>query len=233
MIICVAAACKALDDFSYAAEHFDVLHKWAEYLDANGLDPDDQLCTDDFAGHLAHNCNLSVKAIIALACFGLICDRTGLADGKPYTAIAVKYAAEWKRKAFAGDHYKLVFDMDDTWSIKYNMMWDKLLGLNVFDDDIIKTETEHYKKQIIKYGLPLDSRSDETKTDWQFWVAAMSEDAEFENMIIDSVCNMLSDTKDRVPFTDWYSCTDAVQCGFQNRSVQGGLYANLLKRKKL
>lgn len=233
MIICITAACSALNDYCYAANHFDVLAKWADYLESNGLDPEDQLCTDDFAGHLAHNCNLSVKAIIALACFGRLCDKTGLGDGKHYINLAQKYAADWKKEAFAFDHYKLVFDKDKTWSMKYNMVWDKLLGLNVFDEDIIKTETEYYKKKVTKYGLPLDSRSDETKSDWQFWISAMSDDSEFETMIIDGVYAMLADTKDKVPFTDWYSTSDAKQCGFQNRTVQGGLFINILARKNI
>ena len=40
-------------------------------------------------------------------------------------------------------------------------------------------------------------------------------------------------SKSRVPMTDWYSTVTAQQVGFQNRSVQGGLFIKLLEAKGL
>ena len=57
---------------AYAREHWDVMTTWADYLCEYGLDPENQLCTDDFAGHLAHNCNLSLKAIMGIAGYSRI-----------------------------------------------------------------------------------------------------------------------------------------------------------------
>ena len=57
MLLLVAALCKARGSSAYAATHWELLTQWAEFLLDGGLDPDNQLCTDDFAGHLAHNVN--------------------------------------------------------------------------------------------------------------------------------------------------------------------------------
>ena len=66
--------------------------RWAEYLKEKGLDPENQLCTDDFAGHLAHNVNLSAKAILALGAYAKLCDMSGKTDdASAYGKLAEQY----------------------------------------------------------------------------------------------------------------------------------------------
>ncbi len=226
MLLCVAALCKKKGNTEYAEKHFDILNQWAEYLVKYGYNPENQLCTDDFAGHLAHNCNLSVKAIMGMAAWGMLLKMMGKDD--KYTEIAKKYAAQWKIDAKENDHYRLAFDKEDSWSIKYNLVWDKLFGLGIFDEDIFETEVNYYKTKVNEYGLPLDCRSLYTKSDWQMWSTVLINDKEYTDMIVSAMLKMLEETSDRVPFTDWYYTHDANQVGFQNRTVQGGLFINML-----
>lgn len=228
MIICTAAVCYFKQDYSYAKQHFALLLQWAEYLKDHGLDPENQLCTDDFAGHLAHNCNLSAKAIMGLACFGMIAKELGDDRWTEYSSIAKSYAKQWKEKAFDGDHYRLAFDQPNTWSMKYNMIWDKIFHLNLFDLDIFETEISYYMTKLNSYGLPLDSRSDYTKTDWEMWTLCMTDRQDYREKIIHKMWRFLQDTPDRVPFGDWIYTSRPDQIHFQNRTVQGGLFAPLL-----
>ncbi len=229
MILCIAALCRARNDASYAKQHFDVLKKWADYLMQYGYDPENQLCTDDFAGHLAHNCNLSVKAIMGIAAWGMILGMLGDdEESKRYTEAARDMAKRWKNDALDKDHYRLAFDKEDSWSIKYNLVWDKLFGCDIFDKDVFETEVAYYKNKINEYGLPLDCRSDYTKSDWQMWSTVLTDDSDYRDKIISAMLKMLAETADKVPFTDWYYTSTAVQVGFQNRTVQGGLFINLL-----
>lgn len=231
MLLCVAALCKAKGSANYAEEHFDILEQWANYLTEYGFDPENQLCTDDFAGHLAHNCNLSVKAILGIAAWGMLLNMMNKENGEKYLDIARNFAGQWKALAYDGNHYRLAFDRENTWSIKYNLVWDKLLDLNIFDRDIFEDEVKYYKTKVNKYGLPLDGRSVYSKTDWQLWSTALTFDSEYDEIIISSLLRMLADTNDRVPFTDWYYSDTAIQREFQNRSVQGGLFIKLLQYK--
>ena len=100
------------------------------------MDPGNQLSTDDFAGHLAHNANLSIKAILALGGYSVLADMTG---GKRrrlrYRQLAQDMAASGSEMAQDGDHYRLAFDKPGTWSQKYNLVWDRILGLNVSGKD--------------------------------------------------------------------------------------------------
>src|SRR5690606_4494812 len=51
-LILMGAVAKVEGHARFAEEYWDVLTEWAEYLKSKGFDPENQLCTDDFAGHL-------------------------------------------------------------------------------------------------------------------------------------------------------------------------------------
>ncbi len=69
-----------------------------------GQDPENQLCTDDFAGHWAHNANLSVKAILGVAGYSEMAHMLGLYDvAEKYAGIAKKMAVKWEEMANEGE----------------------------------------------------------------------------------------------------------------------------------
>ncbi len=230
MLIMAAAVSLYEGNAEFAREHWALLTRWAEYLKEHGMDPDNQLCTDDFAGHLAHNANLSIKAIIGLGGYSILCSMLGEPEGEVYLALAKEMAGRWAEMAGAGDHYKLTFDSaPDTWSLKYNLVWDRLFGLHLFPEDIAEDEVRHYIAAQNKYGTPLDSRSSYTKADWLVWSAAMANTKEEFAQIVEPLWHFLNETPSRVPFTDWYDTISGKQIGFQNRSVVGGLFLPLLR----
>lgn len=134
-ILCVYAVCHYKKDNSYFIKHKQKLEKWIKYLIDFGLDPANQLCTDDFAGHLAHNCNLSVKAIMGIMAYGKLLEGIGDENAVKYIQTAKEYARSWEKNSLSNDHYRLAFDKPDTWSIKYNIVWDKIFGWGTFFDD--------------------------------------------------------------------------------------------------
>jgi len=232
LLILVAALSQAEGNADYAAHFWPALEKWAEYLKAKGFDPENQLCTDDFAGHLAHNVNLSAKAIIALGAFGNLCELRGnSAKAKDYHQLAASLADRWTREATDHDHTLLAFDRPGTWSQKYNLVWDRLLGLNLFSADVLQHEVAFYKAHQHAYGLPLDSREDYTKLDWTIWTASLTQNrADFESFTT-PILHFLNQTPNRVPMSDWFMTADARQKGFQARSVVGGVFLPLLYEK--
>jgi len=232
MLILTYAIARMEKNANYALKHWEVLTTWTDYLVEHGLDPENQLCTDDFAGHFAHNANLSVKAIVAIASYGYLAEMLGKSDvAKKYIEIAKNMAAQWKIMAADGDHYKLTFDKEGTWSQKYNLVWDKLLGMNIFDKSISKTEVDYYLTKQNKYGLPLDSRRAYTKTDWIMWSATMADDKSTFQKFVTPVYNFMNETTDRVPMSDWVYTDKPQRSGFKARSVVGGYFIKMLEEK--
>jgi hypothetical protein len=229
MLIVLAALAKAEGNASFSKPYLPLLDKWAKYLLSKGFDPENQLCTDDFAGHLAHNINLSAKAIVAIASYAELCSMSGKADeSKIYRRQAEEFAAKWVTLATEDDHTKLAYDQPGSWSQKYNLVWDKLLNLNLFPKAVIQKEIDYYIKIQGQYGLPLDNRERWTKTDWILWTATLAEKAEDFESLFNPVYNFVQATPQRVPLTDWYIVDNAYKVGFQARPVIGGLFIKVL-----
>jgi len=230
MIILAAAICKQDDDISFAKENLDLLEKWNEYLVKYGEDPENQLCTDDFAGHLSHNCNLSIKAIMGMTGFAFILEKLGRKEeADALMAKAKEYADSFCRRAANADgSYRLAYDREGTFSLKYNAVWDKLWGTNLFPKEFYQGEMVRYKKEALPYGVPLDTREKYTKSDWLLWVACLAEEREDFEFITDLLWKAYDTMRTRVPMTDWYFADTSEMRGFRHRTVQGGLFIKLL-----
>ncbi len=229
MLILLAAIAQHDGNADFALPYWPQIRRWAQYLQEKGFDPENQLCTDDFAGHLAHNVNLSVKAIEALGAYARLCELRGnMNEAATYRRVVQGMATRWMKEAAEGDHTRLAFDRPGTWSQKYNLVWDRILGINAFPPEAAQKETAFYRTQINRYGMPLDNRQTYTKLDWTVWSATLAtSQGDFEAQVA-PIYDFLNDTPDRAPMADWYQTKTPRKEGFQARSVVGGVFIKML-----
>ncbi len=240
MLVMLGALAKVEGNADFSKPYQAQIDAWAEYLRVHGLDPANQLCTDDFAGHLARNANLSAKTCVALGAYSQLLAALGRnEDSQRWRKIAEEFAARWLELAAGKDATVLVFREKDaaddarTWSQKYNLIWDRVLGLHLFQDEVFEREMAWYRTHLQKFGLPLDNRRTYTKLDWTFWSACLTgKRADFETILAPVYAwSELSPPKSRVPLTDWYETTDGSTMGMHTRTVVGGIWMPLLMKK--
>ena len=235
MITLAAQICKQEGNTLYVDKYWRLITTWADYLVENGLHPANQLCTDDFAGHWAGNCNLAIKAIMGVAGYAELAKMKGLDDVyEKYNAKAKEMAAAWEKETKVKDHYELAYGAGaDTWSQKYNMVWDKLWKTGIIPNNAMQTEIKYYLKKQNKFGLPLDCRKDYTKSDWIMWSASMAESDKDFQAFVEPLYKYINETESRVPISDWHDTKTGRMTGFKARSVIGGYWMRVLMNKTL
>ena len=231
MIILFSAICDAENNTDFVKPYIDTIKLWSKYLIKYGLDPENQLCTDDFAGHLAHNVNLSIKAVMGIVAYSRILERLGEKDqAECMMNTARDYAKQILNRAVNSDgSYRLAYDKPDTFSLKYNAVWDKIWNTKIFPDEFYKGEIKRYKKELLPYGVPLDSRENHTKSDWILWVASLTDNKEDFASLSDPVWLAYNTMRTRIPMTDFYYADTSHARNFRHRSVLGGLFIKLMK----
>jgi hypothetical protein len=231
MLLMIAGIVQQTKNISFLDPYWPILKTWADFIVDSLPDPGNQLCTDDFEGRSPHNINLAIKGMVALEAYSqLLILKGDMASAEYYNSFNIEFVIYCLVNGSDGDHYKRQYDLSNSWSLKYNLVFQKILDLHLFPQSFFDTELTYYMSKMTKYGIPMDDRHMYTKTDWLMWIAAMANDKQFD-AIASAVYQFANETPDRSPFTDWYAVDTGHRQGFTARPVIGGLFARLLTTK--
>ncbi|CAD6578683.1 MAG: hypothetical protein CYPHOPRED_000653 [Cyphobasidiales sp. Tagirdzhanova-0007] len=232
ILIIALAHAQATANNSLLTKYYRLFVKWTNYLMEKALIPEEQLTTDDFMGPITNSSSLALKGGIAIYAMGGIADLTGH-DGERYRKTASKYITAWRKLATSKEsrksqrHLLLNYYHESSWMLAYNLYAEKLLGISLIPNSVYEEQDDYYPTRREKYGVPLDSRRTQTKTDWLLWAAAATSDHKISDMLIQGVTDFLTSGQSDVPFGDWYDTKTASAEGFQARPVVGGHFAHL------
>lgn len=229
MLIMMAALTKIEGQSDFAKRYWPLMTMWADYCVQEGLDPQNQLCSADMFGNLQHSTNLALKAIIGIGGYAQMCDVLGKTEeAKKYMGIARDYAAKWQVMAKGEGHTLLAYDKPGTWAMKHNLIWDRLLGTDLFPEAVGDTEIAWYLKVQNEFGLPVDNRTDTSLIDWALWSIALARNPADWNALFDPIFRYANETPSRMPLSDWFMTKTGERRDFRARPVVGGIFVKLL-----
>ncbi len=232
MMAAYAQRAKPADAQAYATLHYKIAKQWADYLVPNTLDPGCQNQTDDFTGSICHSVNLALKGIIGVGAMSILGAAAGnTADQASYLTQAQTLIGQWATKAqdSSGQHLLLEYDVEGQWSLKYNALYDRILGLNLVPAAVLTEEAKWYSSQAQAFGVDLDPRNAYTKSDWELWTAGSIDDPAVRQIFINGVYGYATTSTSRVPFGDLYFTATGQWDSFQARPVQGGMFSILAR----
>ncbi|KJZ75657.1 hypothetical protein HIM_04814 [Hirsutella minnesotensis 3608] len=241
---------------TWVSRSYTLLKKWTGYLVRESLIPRNQLSTDDFAGWLANHTNLALKGIIGIRAMAEVSELVDEQDdAHDYRQISSSYISKWLDFAISrdGTHAKLAYTWYGSWTTLYNLFANSLLCFNRAESPdtvrvvtsqkslgtlvgepfiprrVYSMQSQWYSSVLQRYGLPLDSRHLYTKSDWQFFAAAVAGKKTREG-ITESIALWVNETITDRPLTDLYDTEGEggySPATFMARPVVGGHFARL------
>ena len=218
-----------------------VLRSWADFIVTSLPMPPMQLCTDDFEGPEANNTNLVTKGIVALEAYAMLLDMMGNSTGAAY------YRSQWKKfldfwltNAVEGEgatrHYKREYQLGGSFSLKYNILYQLILNVSVFPQDVINTELLYYLTQRNDtYGVPLNDRASFTLTEYQGGLVGMAAtNATLRQPLVNQLFMFANTTQTRAPLNDRYNTTTGAglsPASFIARATVGEIFSLMLTAK--
>lgn len=229
MLIMMAALTKIEGQADFAKRYWPLMTMWADYCVEEGLDPQNQLCSADMFGTLERSTNLALKAIIGIGGYAQMCDALGKTEeAKKYMDIARDYAARWQVLAKGEGHTLLAYDKPGTWAMKHNLIWDRVLGTDLFPEAVGDAEIAWYLKVQNEFGLPVDNRTDTSLIDWALWSIALARNPADFQALFDPIFRYANETPSRIPLSDWFKTKTGERRDFMARPVVGGIFIKLL-----
>ncbi|RYO93614.1 hypothetical protein DL766_010537 [Monosporascus sp. MC13-8B] len=180
-------------------------------------------------------------------------------EAKYYGSVAEEYIEKWQDYGLSSDksHAKLSYTWYGSWTTLYNIYADALLCFHLpedgssldhgrfwntkqapiggaskphfIPDKIYKAQSDWYYVVLQRYGLPMDSRHLYTKSDWEFFAAAVTS-KKVRTEILQRVAKWVNETTTDRPMTDLYDTEGTGHFPgiyFMARPVVGGHFAFL------
>ncbi|KAL4805552.1 hypothetical protein BDV18DRAFT_21455 [Aspergillus unguis] len=234
MIIMALAYAQKANNTNYLETHYDLLRQWTDYLIQDALYPANQISTDDFAGPLGNQTNLALKGIIGIQAMSVISGLTNSVDeASNLTNYAQDYIDKWQVLGIAHNatqpHTTLSYGSQDSHGLLYNLYADRELDLNLVPQAVYDMQSEFYPTIKEQFGVPLDTRHQYTKSDWEIFTAAVASTST-RDMFIQLLAEWINETPTNRPLTDLYDTVtgDYPQVHFVARPTVGGAFALLV-----
>lgn len=171
------------------------LQKYANYLVKNGLYPPKQRSAVDSISATANQTVLAMYSAIGLASFGTMTNQAN------YTAKGKEYASKLIQMGTnpAGNHIMAHYnDPGTSWISTYPFAFDRLLGLNLFDQKTIDMQNSWYETQQHPNGVQFYGGVKKTVSTLEMWLAATAPE-KLRDYFIDSIHETLTNGKSSVP----------------------------------